>query len=153
MAHSPQYVNKIERLQNSILRRCLGVTGSTPVHNIYALAHELPPEQRAAFLIAKELLRVKMNDYMLYDIFVGNPRVKSSYSHIYYEFKDIIDKTGHISSSFYSKNISVRLDLLSTSLLKPLLCLDKLVALRFWQVKAQMIMWPPYFIKGLINLP
>lgn len=113
-AHSPHYINKqIQRMQNGMLRRCLGVSRSTPVHVIYALAHELPPEHRAALLTVKELLRLRRDNFYLYDMVADNPRVKSSYSHVYNEFKDVFDRVGDIICPIASKKISVTLNRLS----------------------------------------
>ncbi|XP_059219431.1 RNA-directed DNA polymerase from mobile element jockey [Stomoxys calcitrans] len=112
-AHSPAYINKhIEVLQNDILRKCLGVTRSTPTHVIYALADEMPPKQRAKFLTAKELMRVHMHNPTLYDIISDNPRVKSSYSNIYYEFKNIFDNIKVGTNYALQKSLKVRLNLL-----------------------------------------
>ena len=56
-AHSPGSTDKrIRTFQNSNIRRCLGCTPSTPYHNLYALANELPPKERAIFLTSKEIL-------------------------------------------------------------------------------------------------
>ncbi|XP_075150266.1 uncharacterized protein LOC142224376 isoform X2 [Haematobia irritans] len=66
-------------MQNKMLRRCLGVSFSTPNHVVYALAHELPPSYRARLLTAKELIKIQYNNWNLYDTISDNPKVKSSY--------------------------------------------------------------------------
>lgn len=58
---------------------------------MYALAGEMPSEQRAKFLAAKEIIKIKCNNPSLYDIIADNPRVKSSYSKIYFEYNDFFD--------------------------------------------------------------
>ncbi|XP_075150265.1 uncharacterized protein LOC142224376 isoform X1 [Haematobia irritans] len=102
-------------MQNKMLRRCLGVSFSTPNHVVYALAHELPPSYRARLLTAKELIKIQYNNWNLYDTISDNPKVKSSYSKVYYDFKNIFDNIKHVSNPIFSNIISVRFNLLSGS--------------------------------------
>ncbi|XP_075154101.1 uncharacterized protein LOC142227433 isoform X1 [Haematobia irritans] len=112
-ADAPKSINKrVERLQTDMLRRSLGVARSSPTHIVYALAHELPPEFRAVYLTAKELIKVQSRDKVLYDLVSDNPKVNSSYSYVYYEFPQIFDSIEHISNSLTSRKVTVRLNLL-----------------------------------------
>lgn len=73
MAHMPTYLNrKLTSFQNQMLRRSLGLTPSTPVHAIYALALMLPPEQRSQYLAAKELIKFKCHNRQLYQNIINN---------------------------------------------------------------------------------
>lgn len=94
MAHMPTYINKkLKSFQNQILRRSLGLTPSTPVHTIYALALVLPPELRSKYLSAKELIKMKIFNPMLYESITSQASKKSSLGFIYLEFKEIFDNT------------------------------------------------------------
>lgn len=94
MAHMPNYINtKLTTCQNQILRKNLGLTPSTPVHIIYALAVVLPPEQRSHYLAAKELLKFKMFHLNTYEKFTSYPSKKTSLGMVYNKFKHIFDNT------------------------------------------------------------
>ncbi|XP_058987128.1 probable RNA-directed DNA polymerase from transposon BS isoform X3 [Musca domestica] len=114
-ANSPKYVNNnIERLQNEMIRRSLGVSRSTPNHVIYALAGELPPKYRAKLLTTKEILKIKLENNDLSDIIENNPLVKSSYSVIYHQFEHIFRKI-KITSYKNQRNLTVRTNLLPST--------------------------------------
>lgn len=83
--------NKISVLQNKFLRRCLGLTPSTPVPIIYALANELPPAERAKWLTAKELVKIFAYKDPISDSIISNPNIKSSYSMVYRQYQHILD--------------------------------------------------------------
>ena len=92
-AHSPESTDKrIRTFQNSHIRICLGCTPSTPYHNLYALANELPPKERAIFLTSKEILNTILYKPDLFELIVNSMPVKTSYSFVYYKFKYIFDK-------------------------------------------------------------
>ncbi|XP_058985851.1 uncharacterized protein LOC131806001 [Musca domestica] len=94
MAHMPTYLNKkLTTFQNQMLRRSLGLTPSTPVQAIYALAVMLPPEQRSQYLTAKELIKFKCHNRQLYQNITNNPTNKTSLGLIYMKFKHIFDET------------------------------------------------------------
>lgn len=75
----------------------------------YALAHELPTKYRAKLLTSKEIARIKNNNIIIAD----NPLVNSSYSKIYYEFKEIFDSIMVISDTVQNSILKVRSNLLS----------------------------------------
>ncbi|XP_073822162.1 uncharacterized protein isoform X1 [Musca autumnalis] len=102
-ANAPEYINKkIERLQNDMIRRSLGVPKTTPIHTRYALAGELPPKYRAKLLTAKEIIRNVTKNERLYDIIADNPRVKSSYSAVFHEFADILQRIKAVQHSSHA---------------------------------------------------
>ncbi|KAI8119381.1 hypothetical protein CVS40_9276, partial [Lucilia cuprina] len=110
-AHSPQYINrKIQSFQNATLRRCLGLTPSTPVHVIYALACELPNDLRAIFLTVKELLRISIFNPSLFELISDNKHLKNSYSFVFSKFGDLLDKVGKCSKSLVSEKVTFRID-------------------------------------------
>lgn len=112
MAHMPQYLNKkLTSFQNQMLRRSLGLTPSTPIHNIYALAVMLPPEQRSQYLAAKELIKFKMYNNTLYNCITTDSSVKTSLGFIYNKFKHILDRTMVNQKRIPSKKISFLDDL------------------------------------------
>lgn len=93
MAHTPASINRrISTFQNSSLRRCLGLTRSTPVHVIYALSGEMPVNYRAKFLTAKEIIDQKFYNYPNYRCLEDSVPVKASYSYVFNDFADIFRK-------------------------------------------------------------
>lgn len=108
-AHTPMSINKkIMTTQNATLRRCLGVTPSTPIHVIYALANEMPAAERSLWLTARELLRVKSMNPDLYAMVAENPYVRSSYSHVYHMFQEIFDVISVVEEECRPVSLTVR---------------------------------------------
>ncbi|KAI8123981.1 RNA-directed DNA polymerase from mobile element jockey [Lucilia cuprina] len=99
-AHSPTSINrKIITFQNSVLRRCLGLTRSTPVHTIYALSGDLPVKFRAKFLTAREIINQKFFNYSTYCNLNTDVPVKSSYGYIFNQYAHIFDRI-NVNCSF-----------------------------------------------------
>lgn len=114
MAISPVSVNKkIAAFQNATLRRCMGLTPSTPIQIIYVLANELPPRERGIYLTAKEIVNLKFNNYKVYRKITDNLEVKSSYSMVYYRYKEVFDNLEEGVYFENLKNINVRCDILN----------------------------------------
>ncbi|XP_037821648.1 uncharacterized protein LOC119610484 [Lucilia sericata] len=110
-AHSPTYIdNRIRSFQNSTLRRCLGLTPSTPVHIIYAMACELPPDLRAIYLTAKELFRVFVYNPPLFRLIATNRGLNNSYSFVFSKFSHIFDRLGKCVRSSISVKVTFKLD-------------------------------------------
>lgn len=116
MAHMPTYLNKkITAFQNQILRRNLGLTPSTPNHIVCALAGILPTEQRAIFLAAKELVRLKIHNESLYNSITTNPSKKSSLGFVFIKFKDILDGLRISPNTIKSEKLNIQMNLFNTS--------------------------------------
>ncbi|XP_065361970.1 uncharacterized protein LOC135955549 [Calliphora vicina] len=99
-AHSPTSINrKIITFQNSVLRRCLGLTRSTPVHTIYALSGDLPVKFRAKFITAREIINQKFFNYSTYCNLNTDVPVKSSYGYIFNQYAHIFDRI-NVNCSF-----------------------------------------------------
>lgn len=82
----------IESLQNNSLRRCLGVPPSTPNQVLYALSCELPPRFRSYLLTSREIIKLKIHHYPIYQELIEDREYsKSSYSKCYKKFRPIID--------------------------------------------------------------
>ena len=104
-AHAPDYIEKkIMTFQNSHLRRCLGCTPSTPYHILYALANELPPKERAIYLTAKEIINTIKYNPDLFKLIVTSPLLKTSYSFVYYKFKQIFENIIVPKSEYVNKD-------------------------------------------------
>lgn len=82
---------KIASLQNSFLRRALGVTPATHTYLFYALANELPPHERSILLTVREIIKIKFNDPALYNAVRSNKEVNSSYACVFAEFENIFE--------------------------------------------------------------
>ncbi|XP_017473999.1 PREDICTED: uncharacterized protein LOC108364719 [Rhagoletis zephyria] len=92
-ARIPKTINKkIMTFQNATLRRCLGLTPSTPVHTIYVLANELEPLERGKYLTSRELVKIMFDNPTLFNSVKKDFYPESSYSLIYHEFKNTFDK-------------------------------------------------------------
>ncbi|XP_065356182.1 uncharacterized protein LOC135950574 [Calliphora vicina] len=90
--------------------RSLGLNPSTPTHIIYALSLTLPPSQRALYLAAKELLKMKMFNPESYRLIAQNPTRKSSLGHTYLLFKNIFENTCTDITPMVSAKISISLN-------------------------------------------
>ncbi|XP_036317800.1 uncharacterized protein LOC118732796 [Rhagoletis pomonella] len=99
--------NKIMAFQNKSLRRCLGLTPSTPVHNIYALANEFEPKEREMLLTSRELIKLKFINVNAYNNVAFHNQLNSSYSKTYYQFKEILDNVS--TQTAFTKNRELRI--------------------------------------------
>lgn len=95
--------NNIEKLQCKSLRNCMGLPIDTPRHVIFAISGNLPPRFRSEILTARELINLKTYNMQKYiNLTQGMPLINSSYSQIFYKFKNILDLI-EIPNEFPSK--------------------------------------------------
>ena len=100
---------KIERFQNTSLRRCLQLAASTPVQIIYALANELPPKKRTVFLTCKVIVKLKMHDLVFYTLVENSPRLNCSYSYVFDIFGYVFRKIHSFSLYIFQHGFSIKI--------------------------------------------
>ena len=112
--HSANYINnRIRTFQNQHLRRCLGLTKSCPIQIVYFLSGELPPQERALLLTAKEIIKIIFNNPDLFQNIKSNCEVKSSYAFCYSYFRDIFDRIGLSVTTVSNTKTTLVLDVLA----------------------------------------
>ncbi|KAI8117605.1 hypothetical protein CVS40_10553 [Lucilia cuprina] len=135
-ANAPKTINnRLKSFQNSSLRRCLGLSPSTPLHVVYTMSGELVPERRAKLLAFKELLRIKQFSPDFYNIVMDNCGNKSSYGTISREFQYQLQNTS-FSINFASHS---KLTIRKNELLDKKSNISKIVIIQQYLEKADLI--------------
>ncbi|KAL9876497.1 uncharacterized protein ACN2A1_013183 [Glossina fuscipes fuscipes] len=98
--NAPAYtLKKIQTFQHSILRRCTGLSPSTPTSILRSISYELPVAKRIYLVTAKELLKVKIFKPAFFDeVASRHNHVISSYSNCFKKFSNIFNKVNSIPS-------------------------------------------------------
>ncbi|XP_067647545.1 uncharacterized protein [Eurosta solidaginis] len=99
--------HSIQVLQNKILRRCLGLTPSTPIPLIYALANELLPNERTLWLVAKEVVKLIAFNNPIADTIKSNSHLNTSYAIAYNTFSNVMDDIDAVHPNLPISNLVI----------------------------------------------
>lgn len=98
-ADCPKYImRKIVSMECGALRSCLGLMRTTPLHDVFALAGELPPEYRGLFISAKELTKAIHHGLPFTEQIKNSDRVLTTYDNIFARHGNLLLNLGNYIS-------------------------------------------------------